>query len=679
MRNHPGITGERDEPIHARGEDMLQIQNQIDGFAEFIKTCDTPMTVSIQGSWGSGKTSFFNAVRDSILHPTKAEPNPENTYVFVSFNSWQFSQFNAGAQLAPNLFASVIRQLKTGMNSDTETSKVTAKTEETIKTLAKMTGAISFSLLNNFVANRFGVDARKVIEDVKSSGKTIRDAMEEIEKEPDAIEVFTSLRNDFQICIKNRLGIKDESAAGNKRLIIFVDDLDRLPPDRAVELLEALKIFLDCRYCVFVLAIDYSVVVNGVSMKYKGSISAGKGNEFFEKLIQVVYKMPESIEHSEAFITRILRKYSIPALVSGDFSMLIKDAGKDNPRAVKRLINTFLLLRKIEERSHSENAADIAEGSHSEISGDQDAALFAFICLRETCEELYNAFLSHCIEMRAFLEKMTILKDEMIYGSSDEGASAKEDLREWGLICKEEEFDRKRRFLQTFFKVLIVCGNLEVLGEEPYYREYALAQKPYSTLIHDALLLSDATGVSRETISSLDTVSLIIVELKNDAEPVEIWDGTPENAYAATLWSILEEESSEALYAAIEPYEFLSAEKDEAHPLSVPVRLLPGDGYAPWYSAQKYEDWIEKDKAHTAPLYSSTASAQTYADRIDTIARDRGLAVRWLKGRLGQTLCVMGKDEDADDGAQDESCDADWWDAGEMDDLAPDDTNSVQE
>lgn len=41
------------------------------------------------------------------------------------------------------------------------------------------------------------------------------------------------------------------------RVVIFVDDLDRLVPSKAVELLEVLKLFLDCKQCVFVLAIDY--------------------------------------------------------------------------------------------------------------------------------------------------------------------------------------------------------------------------------------------------------------------------------------------------------------------------------------------------------------------------------------------------------------------------------------
>ena len=47
-----------------------------------------------------------------------------------------------------------------------------------------------------------------------------------------------------------------------------MDDLDRLEHRKAVELLEVLKLFFDVEGCVFILAIDYDVVVKGVTAKY---------------------------------------------------------------------------------------------------------------------------------------------------------------------------------------------------------------------------------------------------------------------------------------------------------------------------------------------------------------------------------------------------------------------------
>ncbi len=48
-----------------------------------------------------------------------------------------------------------------------------------------------------------------------------------------------------------------------QKVVFFVDDLDRIPPGDAVEVLEALKNIFDIPNCVFILAIDYDVVVKG--------------------------------------------------------------------------------------------------------------------------------------------------------------------------------------------------------------------------------------------------------------------------------------------------------------------------------------------------------------------------------------------------------------------------------
>ena len=40
----------------AADEDVFEIGSYIDGLVEFIKECMTPMTISIQGTWGKNNT-----------------------------------------------------------------------------------------------------------------------------------------------------------------------------------------------------------------------------------------------------------------------------------------------------------------------------------------------------------------------------------------------------------------------------------------------------------------------------------------------------------------------------------------------------------------------------------------------------------------------------------------------
>ena len=58
--------GYTDRPVEQLDEDSFGIKTYIDGLCEFIVSCDTPMTISIQGDWGSGKTSMMNMIKKVV-------------------------------------------------------------------------------------------------------------------------------------------------------------------------------------------------------------------------------------------------------------------------------------------------------------------------------------------------------------------------------------------------------------------------------------------------------------------------------------------------------------------------------------------------------------------------------------------------------------------------------------
>jgi predicted KAP-like P-loop ATPase len=65
----------------------------------------------------------------------------------------------------------------------------------------------------------------------------------------DSAEQIVQLKEGISKSVKNKL-----QKTGKNRIVIFIDDLDRLLPEKAVELLEVLKLFLDVPDCVYVLA-----------------------------------------------------------------------------------------------------------------------------------------------------------------------------------------------------------------------------------------------------------------------------------------------------------------------------------------------------------------------------------------------------------------------------------------
>lgn len=65
--------------------------------------------------------------------------------------------------------------------------------------------------------------------------------------------------------------VQKSLTSGKRGVIIFVDDLDRLNPPVAVEILELLKNIFSIKHCIFILAIDYEVVVKGLEPKFGSS------------------------------------------------------------------------------------------------------------------------------------------------------------------------------------------------------------------------------------------------------------------------------------------------------------------------------------------------------------------------------------------------------------------------
>ena len=106
-----------------------------------------------------------------------------------------------------------------------------------------------------------------------------------------------------------------------KRVVVFIDDLDRLSPAKAVNLMEVLKLFLDCQNCIYIMAIDYGVVTRGISEKYGADFGSKQGKKFFDKIIQIPFFIPVEQYQIEAFLKQSMEK--IVRLNSDDMEQYI--------------------------------------------------------------------------------------------------------------------------------------------------------------------------------------------------------------------------------------------------------------------------------------------------------------------------------------------------------------------
>ena len=345
------IMGCPDKPVEEIKKDLFDIRNYVDGLCSFVRSCDTPMTISIQGDWGSGKTSMMNMMKENL----------EASICPIWFNTWQFSQFDMGNSLV----FSMISVLLNGLGCDK--SNIT----EILGSIAK--GVVRFA------ANKaLGENGDKFADDIMDGKPT------------DFANDVLELKKKFQDAVNKKLA-KDH----RDRVVVFVDDLDRLQPVKAVELLEVLKLFLDCDKCVFILAVDYEVVTLGIKEKFGGNVSEEKGRSFFDKIIQLPFKMPVAQYDIHKYVKEMLERMSIDANES-DLTLyinLIKTSVGYNPRSMKRLFNTFQLLDIVSTQAMSNIDIRLRK-----------KVLFAIVCAQMNFEEFYLYLASKRIGKDVFTE-----------------------------------------------------------------------------------------------------------------------------------------------------------------------------------------------------------------------------------------------------------------------------------
>ncbi len=312
------MIGNTDRPVELLNNDEFQIESYVTGLAEFIEECDTPMTIAVQGDWGCGKTSMMNMIRSYL----KEKKNIADVW----FNTWQFSQFNMDDQLALTFLQHMINELSKGIADTDIKKKVFEKFTPIIKD-------ITVGMTRQFI----GGDIGDVVDNVLTRNKL------------DIVDEVSQLKSNFQELILKATN------DGEKRVVVFIDDLDRLQPVRAVELLEILKLFVDCDNCVFVMAIDTSVVFQGIREKYGHEMSDEKAQSFFDKIIQMPFKMPVAYYRLDGMLERLLsflQEESLSQKEKEEYINLFKKISNGNPRSLKRLANSILLTEKVAEKKH---------------------------------------------------------------------------------------------------------------------------------------------------------------------------------------------------------------------------------------------------------------------------------------------------------------------------------------
>jgi predicted KAP-like P-loop ATPase len=221
-----------DIPRPAGATDLLNMDTYAKALIKFIEDSDTPLTIAIQGEWGSGKTSLMNQLRANLCKETSSP------FYAVWINTWQYALLSDEEVILSRILTAVTEETMKAINErhPGKYNDSMKKVKEVGKALFK--GALKIGASQ--VAGSFGESLIDEVAGASESAVTVSD-----------------LRQKLKDMIEKAI-IDDHEKRG---FLFFIDDLDRIEPVIAVQILELLKNIFDIPYCIFVLAIDYDVVV----------------------------------------------------------------------------------------------------------------------------------------------------------------------------------------------------------------------------------------------------------------------------------------------------------------------------------------------------------------------------------------------------------------------------------
>ncbi|MFL2552118.1 MAG: P-loop NTPase fold protein [Gammaproteobacteria bacterium] len=348
-----------DEPISESSKDNLDLSIHANSLIKYIEETDTPITIGIQGEWGSGKTSLINSIKHVLSEKT--------IYRQIWINSWEYSLLSTPEESLMKIVSKIISEL---LGDDKEISM-----KDSLGGAAKAVFQGALRIGAGAVGGMQGAEVAKELLDTKAKG--ISDLRKELSK----------LVNE----------IKKSQNQPFEKIIIYVDDLDRIEPKNAVSILELLKNIFNVEHCVFILAIDYQVVVKGLEHKFGKQTAENEWEfrAFFDKIIQLPFMMPMGQYNIGKYVNKLLIDIGFVEGEGLDTSaireIIVRTVG-GNPRAIKRLVNSVSLIQIFSEtKAEADEDEPDRDDIDKEVTEEQKKfLLFSLLCLQIAYPHIYT-------------------------------------------------------------------------------------------------------------------------------------------------------------------------------------------------------------------------------------------------------------------------------------------------
>ena len=141
-----------DQPNNSFNEDFLGIDTHAQALSNFIIRCSTPLTIGIQGEWGSGKTSLLNSIRYKL---------GTDKYKIITINAWEHALLSKPEETLIKIVNEIISDLTSELKSSDQLKK---KVSNNLEQIAK--GALRIAS-----ASAAGAATSQVVDELLSSNQ----------------------------------------------------------------------------------------------------------------------------------------------------------------------------------------------------------------------------------------------------------------------------------------------------------------------------------------------------------------------------------------------------------------------------------------------------------------------------------------------------------------------------
>jgi len=245
-----------------------------------------PLSVGVYGGWGAGKSSVLQLVRRAL--------ESRNDTIVIEFDAWLYQGFDEAKSAMMTVIASEL--LAAAPVSIKDKARDLFGRANKLRFLGigaevglAAAGVPTFGLLTRALGS---VQDAWNGEADESDAEAIKDGAGEVAKKAGGL--FS--KKEIKTPPEEIAAFKEEFAAVlngmGKRLVVFVDNLDRCLPENAIRGLEAMRLFLSMDKTAFVIAADVDIIRHAVSTHFKGA-SQRHVIDYLDKLIQFPVTVPK--------------------------------------------------------------------------------------------------------------------------------------------------------------------------------------------------------------------------------------------------------------------------------------------------------------------------------------------------------------------------------------------------